>query len=81
MGGLKRNLCYKKSRVLASARMPPLVASQYSMFIVDKMVCNAASDLKNINLWRMAGPSRMALPISGGTTNQRNPARHMSCQL
>ena len=29
----------------------------------------------------MAGPSRMALPISGGTTNQRNPARHMSCQL
>ena len=28
MGGLKWKLCYKKSRVLASARMPPLVCSQ-----------------------------------------------------
>ena len=25
MDGLKRELCYKKSRVLASARMPPLL--------------------------------------------------------
>ena len=51
------------------------------MVIVDEKVCNVASDLKNIHLLRMAGPSRMALPISWGTTNQRNPARHMSCQL
>ena len=28
MSGLKWKLCYKKSRVLASARMPPLVRSQ-----------------------------------------------------
>ena len=29
MGGLKRKLCYKKSRVLASARMPPLISTSF----------------------------------------------------
>ena len=32
MGGLKWKLCYKKSRVLASARMPPLVANPWDVF-------------------------------------------------
>ena len=32
MGGLKWRLCYKKSRVLASARMPPLVANPWDVF-------------------------------------------------
>ena len=33
MGGLKWKLCYKKSRVSASARMPPLVLTLNAILV------------------------------------------------
>ena len=40
MDGLKWKPCYKKSRVLASARVPPLVLIWWNMIQIKQMVCS-----------------------------------------